>query len=136
MTPILHAMLPIPCIPRLQHLWFNDNSDSGEASDKHQWGWKALWDSLPPRANHANSPTQEPCSQASSPGVSTKGKEKERNLKELDKIITLVGKASERKIDSQVVVLDGGMQPMLEKAKRRDEKKVYQLSMLSLARFS
>ncbi|KAA1472522.1 hypothetical protein DENSPDRAFT_838816 [Dentipellis sp. KUC8613] len=47
-----------------------------------------------------------------------KGKEKE-----LDKIVEMIGKASERKLADQTVILEGGMQAQLEKARHRDLQK-------------
>ena len=49
------------------------------------------------------------------------GKQRER---ELDSIIEMIGRASERKIDKQSVVLGDGMKSRMEKAKRRDQDKV------------
>lgn len=95
MTHLLHALLPIPCIDRLQPVWFADFGDSGEASDKTHKGWKsigsALWDSLPSRGNRADSPTQEYNSQSSSPGASPKGKEKDTDGKNaLDRALSML----------------------------------------------
>lgn len=95
MTHVLHALLPIPCTERLQSIWLADSNDSGEASDRTHKGWKsigsALWDSLPSRANHADSTTQEPNSQSSSPGASPKGKEKETDGKgALDRALSML----------------------------------------------
>lgn len=95
MTHILHALLPVPCNERLQPIWFADSNDSGEAADRTHKGWKsigsALWDSLPPRANHADSPTQEGSSQSSSPGASPKGKEKDTDTKgALDRALSML----------------------------------------------
>ncbi|EPQ52345.1 hypothetical protein GLOTRDRAFT_140695 [Gloeophyllum trabeum ATCC 11539] len=51
------------------------------------------------------------------------GKEKERDLQELDGMLELLGKASSRRIADQSVVLEGGMEQKLEKAKRKDKEK-------------
>ena len=52
------------------------------------------------------------------------GKGKEKDVKELNKIMDLIGKASSRRIDNQSVVLEGDMQSSIEKARRRDSAKV------------
>ncbi|KAG2008816.1 hypothetical protein CC2G_014206 [Coprinopsis cinerea AmutBmut pab1-1] len=49
---------------------------------------------------------------------SKKGKEKD--VRELESILEMLGKASERTLKDQAVVLDGGMQSRLERAKERD----------------
>lgn len=53
---------------------------------------------------------------------STKGKE--RDFRELEQLLDLIGKASERTLKDQSVVLDGSMQTRLEKAQRRESAKV------------
>ncbi|TFK23801.1 hypothetical protein FA15DRAFT_670172 [Coprinopsis marcescibilis] len=51
-----------------------------------------------------------------------KGKEKERDVKELETILEMLGRAGERSLKDQSVVLDGeAMKSRLEKAKARDE---------------
>ncbi|KAI5118543.1 hypothetical protein M0805_008484 [Coniferiporia weirii] len=50
----------------------------------------------------------------------SKGKEKERDVRELEKIIDMVGKASSRRLDDQSVSLVGDMQTRIERAKQRD----------------
>ena len=57
------------------------------------------------------------------------GKERERDEVELDKMLNLIGKASERKLVDQSVVLDGGMHARLEQARQRDREKVRLLSV-------
>ena len=52
---------------------------------------------------------------------SRKGKERDR--KELETMIEMIGKASERTLKDQSVVLEGGMESMLEKAKMKDRAK-------------
>ncbi|KAH6908353.1 HECT-like ubiquitin-conjugating enzyme-binding-domain-containing protein [Coprinopsis sp. MPI-PUGE-AT-0042] len=47
-------------------------------------------------------------------------KGKERDVKELETIIDMLGKASERKLKDQAVVLEGGMERRLEKARQKD----------------
>lgn len=59
----------------------------------------------------------------------SKGKQKEREVGELDNIIKLIGKASERSLTNQSVVLEGGMQSRLERARQRDVEKVSQLNV-------
>lgn len=51
-------------------------------------------------------------------------KGKEREKRELENIIDMLGKASERKLQDQTVVLEGGMHSRLEKAKMKDLAKV------------
>ncbi|KAH9941869.1 HECT-like ubiquitin-conjugating enzyme-binding-domain-containing protein [Epithele typhae] len=51
------------------------------------------------------------------------GKEREREDLELDKMLMLIGKMSERKMVDQSVVLDGGMKARLEQAKLKDREK-------------
>jgi ubiquitin-protein ligase E3 D len=53
-----------------------------------------------------------------------KGKDRDRDVRELENIINLIGRASDRKMVDQAVVLEGGMQARLEKARQRDLKKV------------
>ena len=43
---------------------------------------------------------------------------------ELEKMMALIGKASERRMLDQAVVLDGGMEAKLERARQRDQEKV------------
>lgn len=59
------------------------------------------------------------------------GKENEKGVKEgkqrereLDSIIEMIGRASDRKIDGQSVVLEGGMKSRMERAKQREQAKV------------
>ncbi|KAI0754285.1 HECT-like ubiquitin-conjugating enzyme-binding-domain-containing protein [Daedaleopsis nitida] len=51
------------------------------------------------------------------------GKERAREDAELDNMMELLGKASERKLVGQSVVLDGGMQAKLAQARQRDQEK-------------
>ncbi|KAJ2926581.1 hypothetical protein H1R20_g10516, partial [Candolleomyces eurysporus] len=53
-------------------------------------------------------------------GSTSSRKGKERDRKELENIIDLIGKASERTLKDQSVVLEDGMQSRLEKAKIKD----------------
>ena len=55
------------------------------------------------------------------------GKERERDEVELEKMLALIGKASERKLVDQSVILDGGMQAKLEQARQQDREKVRSL---------
>lgn len=57
-------------------------------------------------------------------GQESKGKGKEKDVRELEKILDLVGKAASRRMDNQSVVLEGDMQARIEKAKQRDNAKV------------
>jgi hypothetical protein len=54
----------------------------------------------------------------------SEGKQRERDVKELEGILDLIGKASDRKMTDQSVILDGGMKARLEKARQRDIAKV------------
>ncbi|KAJ7598792.1 HECT-like ubiquitin-conjugating enzyme-binding-domain-containing protein [Mycena floridula] len=49
-----------------------------------------------------------------------KGKQKERDMGDLENIISLIGKASSRSLKDQSVVLEGGMQSRMERARQRD----------------
>ncbi|KAI0370636.1 hypothetical protein BV20DRAFT_966594 [Pilatotrama ljubarskyi] len=51
------------------------------------------------------------------------GKERAADVGELEKMVELIGKASERKLVDQSVVLDGGMKARLEQARQRDQEK-------------
>ncbi|KAI0676256.1 HECT-like ubiquitin-conjugating enzyme-binding-domain-containing protein [Trametes maxima] len=51
------------------------------------------------------------------------GKERADDVGELEKMVELIGRASERKLVDQSVVLDGGMKARLERAQRRDKEK-------------
>lgn len=64
-----------------------------------------------------------------------KGKQRARMLdgaEELERMVDLLGRASERKIADQSFVLDGGLKAKLERARQRDAEKVRE-SMYSLA---
>jgi hypothetical protein len=62
---------------------------------------------------------------ASREGTSSRfGKEKEADVRELENIFDLVGKASERSLNNQAVIVEGGLTGRLEKARRRDIAKV------------
>ena len=52
------------------------------------------------------------------------GKERAAEGGELEKMMALIGKASERRMLDQAVVLDGGMEAKLERARQRDQEKV------------
>ena len=53
------------------------------------------------------------------------GKERAREDEhELEKMVELIGRASERRLVDQAVVLDGGMQAKLAQARQRDQEKV------------
>ncbi|KAJ7064804.1 HECT-like ubiquitin-conjugating enzyme-binding-domain-containing protein [Mycena amicta] len=49
-----------------------------------------------------------------------RGKEKENDARDLEKILELLGKASERTLKNQSVILEGGMKSRLERARQRD----------------
>jgi ubiquitin-protein ligase E3 D len=61
---------------------------------------------------------------SSSKSTVSEGKQRERDVKELEGILDLIGKASDRKMTDQLVVLEGGMKARLEKARQRDLAKV------------
>lgn len=52
-----------------------------------------------------------------------KGKERERDIKELEKILDMVGKASSRRMDDQAVNLDPDMKTRIERSIQRDKDK-------------
>ncbi|KDR80336.1 hypothetical protein GALMADRAFT_242712 [Galerina marginata CBS 339.88] len=52
-----------------------------------------------------------------------RGKGKERDVRELENLLDMIGRASERTLKSQSVMLDGNMQTRLERAKRRESAK-------------
>jgi hypothetical protein len=56
--------------------------------------------------------------------TSVKGKQKQDDLKDLDNMLELIGRASARKLVDQSVVLDSSLEARLEKARRRDIEKV------------
>ena len=51
-------------------------------------------------------------------------KSEERNVKELERLVEMLGKASDRKLADQTVLLAGGMQAQLEKTRQRNLLKV------------
>ncbi|KAL5499110.1 hypothetical protein ACEPAH_1628 [Sanghuangporus vaninii] len=53
----------------------------------------------------------------------SKGKEKENDVRELERIIDLVGKASSRRMDDQSVELNPDMKTRIERSKQRDKAK-------------
>jgi hypothetical protein len=62
---------------------------------------------------------------ASREGKSSRsGKEKEAEVRELENIFDLLGKASERSLINQAVIVEGGLTGRVEKARRRDIAKV------------
>jgi hypothetical protein len=54
----------------------------------------------------------------------SRGKQKENDIRDLENILELIGKASERSLMDQSFVLDGGMKTRLERARQRDVAKV------------
>ncbi|KAJ7167365.1 HECT-like ubiquitin-conjugating enzyme-binding-domain-containing protein [Mycena crocata] len=50
----------------------------------------------------------------------SRGKQKENDTRDLENILELIGKASERTIKDQSVILEGGMKTRLERARQRD----------------
>ncbi|CAA7267252.1 unnamed protein product [Cyclocybe aegerita] len=55
--------------------------------------------------------------------VTTKSKGKERDAKELENILNLLGRASERTLKDQSVILDGGMKSRLERSRQKESAK-------------
>lgn len=53
-----------------------------------------------------------------------KGKGKQKDVRELERIIELVDKASSRRLDNQTVVIGSGMQGRIERAQQREKAKV------------
>lgn len=49
-----------------------------------------------------------------------KGKQREKDVEELENILDLIGKASERKMADQIVILEGGIKSRMERAHQRD----------------
>jgi ubiquitin-protein ligase E3 D len=50
----------------------------------------------------------------------SEGKRRERDVEELEGILDMIGKASDRKMTDQSVVLDGGMKARMERVRERD----------------
>jgi hypothetical protein len=61
---------------------------------------------------------------ASREGTSSRSRKQELDVRELENIFELLGKASERSLKDQSVVLEGGLTGRLEKAKQREIAKV------------
>jgi hypothetical protein len=61
---------------------------------------------------------------SSSKLVVSEGIQRESDMQELESILDLIGKASDRKMIDQSVILDGGMKARLERARKRDIEKV------------
>lgn len=55
-----------------------------------------------------------------------KNKQKERDTREMENLFDLLGRASDRSLRDQAVVIEGGMQGRLEKVRQRDLEKVGQ----------
>ena len=53
-----------------------------------------------------------------------KGKQKQGDLRELEQMVEMIGKASERKITDQTYVMDGDPRARQERARRRDSRQV------------
>ncbi|KXN92166.1 E3 ubiquitin-protein ligase E3D [Leucoagaricus sp. SymC.cos] len=51
------------------------------------------------------------------------GKQKERDAREMENLLDLLGKASDRVLRDQAVIIEGGMQGRLEKARQKDLEK-------------
>lgn len=60
----------------------------------------------------------------STQSAASRGKQKDRDVQELEKLLDLLGKASDRTLRDQAVIIEGGMQGRLEKARQRDLEKV------------
>ncbi|KAF9269634.1 hypothetical protein L218DRAFT_851183 [Marasmius fiardii PR-910] len=59
------------------------------------------------------------------PSVKVRGKQKEQagDIRDLENMLELIGKASDRTLKDQSVILDGGMKSRLDKARQRDSEK-------------
>ncbi|KIM47082.1 hypothetical protein M413DRAFT_440615 [Hebeloma cylindrosporum] len=55
--------------------------------------------------------------------VQSKGKGKERDIRDLENLLDLIGKSSERTLQGQSVVLDGSMQTRFERARQQESSK-------------
>lgn len=53
-----------------------------------------------------------------------KGKQRQDDMKDLDEMLELIGKSSQRRLLDQSVVLEGGLEAMLERSKRRNIERV------------
>lgn len=60
---------------------------------------------------------------AASSRTSSLVKRKERDVEELEKIVHMIGKVSDRTLRDQSVILDGGMENRMERAKRKENAK-------------
>jgi len=58
------------------------------------------------------------------PLAQSKGKGKEPDIRELENLLGLISKSSERTLRGQSVVLNGSMQTKLERARQRESSKV------------
>ena len=54
----------------------------------------------------------------------TKGKQKQGDLRELERMVEMIGKASERKITEQTYLMDGDTRARQERARRRESQQV------------
>lgn len=63
-------------------------------------------------------------SSASTQSAATRGKQKDSEARELENLLDLLGKASDRSLRDQAVIIEGGMQGRLEKVRQRDLEKV------------
>lgn len=61
--------------------------------------------------------------------VQAQGKQKERDMRELENMLELLTKASQRSLSNQSVVLEGGLSGFSEKARRKDIAKVCYMYM-------
>ncbi|KAF9450605.1 hypothetical protein P691DRAFT_810009 [Macrolepiota fuliginosa MF-IS2] len=60
---------------------------------------------------------------SSTSAAASRGKQIDHDVQDLDKLLDLLGKASDRTLRDQAVILEGGMQGRLEKARQRDLEK-------------
>lgn len=73
---------------------------------------------------------QQSSSTSSSRSAIIPGQQTETDVRELENIMLLLDKASERKLSSQSVTIQGGMETRLEKARLRDIAKVYLIASM------
>ncbi|KZT24895.1 hypothetical protein NEOLEDRAFT_1134599 [Neolentinus lepideus HHB14362 ss-1] len=64
-----------------------------------------------------------PSSSSKSSPIVREGKKKERDVRELDNMLELIGKASNRRLADQSVILEGSMEQKFEKARQKDQEK-------------
>ncbi|TFK48970.1 hypothetical protein OE88DRAFT_1663265 [Heliocybe sulcata] len=64
-----------------------------------------------------------PSSSSKSASTIREGKQKERDIQDLDNMLELIGKASSRRLADQSVTVEGGMEQKFEEARQKDQEK-------------